>query len=344
MKKIIPALLLLSSLQSFAQHLSTRDSISLFYDSLIYQLKENYLYTETTNWESVNPIKEKALEAKNFGESLELCSAVFDTIAGSHLNIFSEYGWYTWTKGRQYREDEFSASFVAKYETQPKFEVKILNDNYGYIFIPSMLMINIPQDSINMEAQRMYDQIMEVANVRSIHGWIIDLRFNGGGNVFPMLAALYHLLGDNTAYVVLDINSAISGFTDLDKGKVFDKRKERASVVPKSNPNIRVPVALITGITTGSAGELIVVSFKGRDHVKVIGEPTAGMLTGNKLTQLPFDVKLTLTSGYLADRKGHYQPYIKPEISIEKQANFEDLSKDPNIIEAIKFFEYHHRK
>jgi len=339
MKKIILILLLLSNLQSIAQQLSTRDSIAVFYDSLIYQLKTNYLYSETTNWESVIPISEKALKAKSFGESLVLCTAVFDTINGSHLNIFSEHGWYKWSRGRQYKQEEFSHSFLVKYETQPGFEVKILNNKHGYILMPGMLMIDIPQDSINMEAQRMYDQIMEVVNARSLQGWIIDLRFNVGGNVFPMLAALYHFLGDNTAYLSLDQDGVVDDLVKLDRGKVFDDRRAMAAVVPQAKADTKVPVALITGILTASSGELVAVAFKGRDQVKVIGEPTAGMLTGNNLTQLPFDVKLTLTSGYLADRKAHYETPIKPDITILKQANFEDISRDPNIVEALKFLE-----
>ncbi len=339
MKKTIILFSLFCMTAAYGQKLSTRDSISIFYDSLIYQLKTNYLHSETTDWESVIPIKQQALESSSFGESLSQCTDLFDAIDGSHLNIFSDHGWYKWSKGRQYKQEDFNLNFLAEYEAQPGFEVKVLADKYGYILLPGMLMIDLPQDSIDMEAQRMYDEIMKVASTTPLKGWIIDLRFNIGGNVFPMLAALYHFLGNNPMYMSVDKDRVVHELTKLENGTVYDDRKSMATIIPKDDADIKIPVALITGILTASSGELVAVSFKGRQNVQIIGEPTAGMLTGNTLTQLPFDVKLTLTSGYLADRKANYEPKIIPDIPVIKEANFQDISLDTNIVEAIKFIE-----
>ena len=57
----------------------------------------------------------------------------------------------------------------------------------------------------------------------------------------------------------------------------------------------------------------------------------------NSLTQLPFDVKLTLTTGLMADRFAEHRSVYHPDILIEKQANYTDLSADPNVIEAIRY-------
>lgn len=339
MKNAIIIFFLFITTTAYGQELSTRDSISIFYDSLIDQLKSNYIYKERTNWESINPIKQNAMESSSFEESLSYCTALFDTINGSHLNIFSDYGWYKWSKGRQYKQEDFNLNFLTEYEAQPGFEVKVLKDQYGYILLPGMLMIDLPQDSIDMESQRMYDKIMEVVSTTTLKGWIIDLRFNIGGNVFPMLAALYHFLGNNSVYMSLDKDGVVQELTKLENGAVYDDRKNMATIIPKQQADIKTPVALITGILTASSGELVAVSFNGRQNVQIIGEPTAGMLTGNTLTQLPFDVKLTLTSGYLADRKANYEPKIIPHIPVIKEANFQDISLDTNIIEAIKFIE-----
>lgn len=338
MQKLLLVFFLMSTSTCLAQERSTKDSITVFYDSLIYQLKTRYLHAQSTNWEAVEPIREQALQAGSFGESLTYCTALFDTINGEHLNLFSPYGWYKWSKGREYSREEFSDHFLTKFESQPGFEVKVLDNRYGYILMPGMLMIDLPQDSIDLEAQHMYDQIMEVTKAYAIEGWVIDLRFNIGGNVFPMLAALYHLLGDHLVFLSLNKDSSVKEVAMLDGGTVYDNRKKMAAIISHTKADTLVPVALITGILTASSGELVAVSFTGREHVKIIGESTAGMLTGNSLTQLPFDIKLTLTSGYLANRKAQYEPYITPDIAIVRRANFEDLMQDPNVIEAIRFF------
>lgn len=341
MKKAIILLFVVSGFQSQSQHLISKDSINLFYDSLVYHLKTHYLYRDSVEWSKVDSIKEQALKATNFSESLANCTAVFDAINGSHLNLFSDHGYYKWSKGRQYVQEDFNINYLLKYEKQPGFEVQVIEDQYGYILMPSMLMLDLTQDSINLKTQRMYDEIMEINTIHKIKGWIIDLRFNSGGNVFPMLTALYHFLGDQTLYNCMDIEDELISRVNLKNGVINDSEDglDKVIIRPTTKPNLKVPVALITGILTASAGELIPISFSGRANIITIGEPTAGFTTANSLTELPFDTKITLTTSFMKDKNYQYNSVITPDIRIEKEANFEDLSQDINIIEAIKFFE-----
>jgi hypothetical protein len=46
---------------------------------------------------------------------------------------------------------------------------------------------------------------------------------------------------------------------------------------------------------------------------------------------------MTITTGYDADRNGDFYEYIVPDIKVYKQDNFNDLSLDGNIREAVKF-------
>ncbi len=341
MKKTIILLFIVSGFQSQSQHLTSKDSISLFYDSLTYHLKTDYLYRDSVEWSKVDSIKEQALKAANFGESLAYCTDVFDAINGSHLNLFSDHGYYKWSKGRQYVQEDFNINYLLKYEKKPGFEVQVIEDQYGYILMPAMLMLDLSQDSINLETQRMYDEIMKIDTAYKIKGWIIDLRFNSGGNVFPMLTALYHFLGDQTLYNCMDIEGELISRVNLKNGVINDSEDglDKVIIRPTSETNMKVPVALITGILTASAGELIPISFSGRENVITVGESTAGFTTANSLTELPFDTKITLTTSFMMDKNYRYHPVITPDIIVEKTADFEDLSQDINVIEAIKFFE-----
>jgi hypothetical protein len=52
---------------------------------------------------------------------------------------------------------------------------------------------------------------------------------------------------------------------------------------------------------------------------------------------LPFNTKAAITLSYGADLSAKFTETILPDIEVIKQHNFEDLLKDKNIIEAIKF-------
>lgn len=344
MKKTILLLATITFLcgNSYAQNhnQSVKDSITFFYDSLFYHLETRFLYTKKVNWKVVKPfIKKKALKSKSFEASLETCVALFDTIKGDHLNLFSKKEWYKSTLGRALSQSDFHISLLEKHVTNPPFEVKLLDDNYGYVMIPGMLLLDISQDSLDRKTQEMYDQIMAIHQANKIKGWIIDLRLNGGGNTYPMLAALYHFIGDNTVYLMRDAEDNLFTLHALKKGAFYEEGVSKTFAKTNQEPDLDLPIALIIGKMSASAGELIPVSFRGRKNVITIGEESYGLLTGNDLVRLPFGTSITLTTGYLVDRKGNYTKTIIPDIIIEKQANFEDLTKDQNIIEAIRFID-----
>ena len=332
---------------SFGQKLSVKDSINTFYDSLFYHLESRFLYKDRVNWTQVKPyIKQRALQSNSFTAALKVTSHLFDTIGGAHLNILSPYGWYKSNLGKRYSQQDFSTEFLKNYQKKHTFTVKVLKNHYGYIKIPGMLLIDISQDSLNRKTQSMYDAIMKVQQANQIKGWVIDLRFNIGGNTYPMLAALYHLLGDTIVYKVLDPQKKPlkNKNHSLKKGAFYSGNKMETFAKVTKEPQVHIPVALIIGKITNSAGEFIAVAFRGRKNAVTIGENSYGSLTCNDLVKLPFEAKVTLTCGYAADQYGVYTKEIQPTIKVSKQDNFSDLTQDKNIIEAIKFIDAKHKR
>jgi len=153
-----------------------------------------------------------------------------------------------------------------------------------------------------------------------------------------MLAFLYHLIGDADVYTLLDRNQEITLVHKLVQEEFLSGDKMEVAIQAQKAARPKVPVALITGKLTASAGEDIAVAFRGRDKVRFIGEPSAGYLSGNDLFDLPFGIQMALTTGLIADPAGHYTENIVPDILIEKQDNFKDLLLDKNIQEALGFF------
>ncbi len=335
---IIGLFLSTSSLHSQDKPQTVKDSITTFYNKLFDELEENYLHTKDINWLDLKPyIKKKALTSTSFKESLKITVKLFDTINGAHLLLFSEKDWYNSTLGKQLSQKQFNQSLADAYTNGKSFEAKVIDKNYGYVFIPGMLLKDATRKELDQAAQKIYDAMIKIDNSHALKGWIIDLRLNIGGNSNVMLAGLYHLLGDGTTHLALDKNKNVKTLTSLNNGTLYKNHKINTAIRATAKPKPKIPVALISGIMTNSAGEFVVLGFRGRNNTIIIGEESYGNTTANDLYELPFGTKAAITESYGTDRSAKFTKTIIPDIEVIKETNFEDLPNDKNIIEAIKF-------
>lgn len=153
-------------------------------------------------------------------------------------------------------------------------------------------------------------------------GWIVDLRGNGGGNMWPMLAGIGPLLGDTIVGQFSLGPSAerwfyrggISGILRPDGGL---DTATRVSVAPVAPIGRDVPVAVLFDQGTGSSGEAVAIAFLGRPNLRTFGTLSAGYATTNRGSRLPDDANMVVTVGYNADRLGREHPdQISPDVSI----------------------------
>ena len=143
-------------------------------------------------------------------------------------------------------------------------------------------------------------------------GWIIDLRNDRGGNMWPMLAALRAFLGDEPLGYFKDSFSLSSPW-----GVPLKKQYPRASIDLS-----HVPVAVLTGAHTASAGEAVVIAFKGRPNTRFFGMPTAGVPTGNRVFGLPDGAAIALTTSVELDRfQKEYDGPIQPDVFVAPGAS-----------------------
>ena len=316
---------------------TSKDSIDVFYKALFKALKVGYLHRKMVDWKRVEAETYTNLKHYNsFKASLKEITNLFDQINASHCLVYRGNDKYTGTK-KTIPKDLYSAQWKNKYDSKPSFEVKVLDGKYGYILMPAMVFFDNAAENMHKVAQPLYDQIADVKTSHQIDGWIIDLRFNLGGNSAPMLLALYDFLGDTNIWGELNENKKSVNQYKLINGNYIQKSTTIGSIHPKGALLDQVKVALITGIFTGSSGEVTALAFKGRVNTIFIGENTAGYTTGNVSWPLPFNTVIALTTGYDSDRNGNYYPYISPDIVVSKQDNFDDLISDFNILEGIKF-------
>lgn len=135
-------------------------------------------------------------------------------------------------------------------------------------------------------------------------GWILDLRHNHGGNMWPMAAAVSALLPDGPGMGFVDRTgnrsvTAIKGREVLLGGNVQSK----AAIKGKLDQ----PVAVLQDEETGSSAEAMALMFRPGERFRSFGTATAGYASANESVQLYDGASMLLTTAIDIDRSG--QPY-----------------------------------
>ena len=192
----------------------------------------------------------------------------------------------------------------------PKPRGELLERGLGYVVLPGCSGAGEAAFAYATGLQRIIREI----DVSNPCGWVVDLRKNGGGNMWPMLAGIGPVLGDGRAGIFIDSDgqqsfwdytdgqARLDGQTLMYAGEIYRLQREGP------------PVAVLTGPDTRSSGEAIVVSFRGRTDTRSFGEGTGGLSTANQMYELSDGARLNLTVSVFADRTGYeYGDRIAPD-------------------------------
>lgn len=163
-----------------------------------------------------------------------------------------------------------------------------------------------------------YHTLLRTLDSPSVCGWIVDLRNNRGGNMWPMLVGIGPILGEGTAGAFVDADGRRVQWGYAKGGAIHDG----SLYFPVGNPyTLRrpdPPVAVLTANPTVSSGEAIAIAFRGRPRTRTFGTPTRGLTTGNRGFLLPDYAILSITSTYLADRAGVvYNGQLAPDVTVD---------------------------
>jgi len=172
-------------------------------------------------------------------------------------------------------------------------------------------------------------------------GWIIDLRGNSGGNVWPMLAGIGVVLGEADllgASVSADNEHLQSfyknGMAGTRDSKGIEEVAAQVKLLPLTLPELPW-VALLLDRGTASSGEAVAISFVGRIRERSFGEHTAGFSTANDMHQFPDGAALFLCTGIAQDRTGKLYPNgLDPDEIIRAPETRPDEANDAALIAA----------
>jgi C-terminal processing protease CtpA/Prc len=169
----------------------------------------------------------------------------------------------------------------------------------GYLLVPGFAG-GRPEDQVDF-AQSLQDAIRAVA---ASCGWIVDLRRNSGGNLWPMLLGVGPLIGDGDAGAAVYADGRRIPFWyregSVGLGDYAQLRVTRPYRLGRKDPY----VAVLLGERTASSGEILAGAFGGSPRRRSFGAATSGLATGNKNFSLPDGATLVLTVSATSDRTG----------------------------------------
>lgn len=176
------------------------------------------------------------------------------------------------------------------------------------------------------EASLRWQQVIAEQDDGARCGWVVDLRGNGGGNMWPMLRGLHSLLRSQVQGTET-VGMFISGRTPLlwqvDVTGVLQNGQPAAdpTLPVHTLRHVGAPVAVLVGPRTASSGEATMLAFRGRAHSRSFGQPTAGFSTGNRPVQLDDGSMFLLTANLMADRAGNGDgARLAPDVALANEA------------------------
>ncbi len=223
---------------------------------------------------------------------------------------------------------------------------KTIGDRLGYIELPGLL--GTEQDQLAY-AQSAHDAIRLIDQTPRC-GWIVDVRRNRGGWVYPILAATAPLLGtsDANASTVLMGKVDAAGITETwsyQGGAVKVKRPgatpEEYAVFSVVNPFVvthPVSIAVLSSGLTASAGEAVVLSYRGKANSKSFGQTTLGLTTFDVVGALPDGALLLVSNAAMTDQTFRAQEGpIQPDAEVAPDWNHVGDDQDPILNAATQW-------
>ncbi|MFZ4262624.1 S41 family peptidase [Sphingobacterium sp. HJSM2_6] len=200
---------------------------------------------------------------------------------------------------------------------------KMLPSQIAYVKVPRF-------GSLHAESEQAYadtlNKIVLDLMKSGPKGWIVDLSENSGGNMYPMIAGLYALIGDGK--VLSFENKQGSNSLYMNKGQFGRVKLSKITEQIASQK-----IACLMSQMTASSGEMTLISLLGKPNTKSFGYPTAGLTSANSFVELSDGSALSLAGSYVRDRTDKiYRGSIQPDVLINAKTFEEVLAQLENWI------------
>lgn len=315
----------------FAQQF-VNDSVKLFVDKSVELIK-----THSINRENIDVIREdlyrKSANLSSVDQVAPLFAGVFKQLQDYHGNLKYKGKTYGWEKST----DLDNKYLKERLKDGKRVHSEVINKNIAYLRIPGN------NDFRSKKIDSIADDIVKhinAVNTKHIKGWIIDLRLNTGGNMYPILLGLKEFIGDNLVFGGFEnTHNQPTGTWEVKEGKmIIDGVTLDRKTVLEHTIKSDIPMVILTSCYTASAGEMTAIALIGRKNTTIIGEPTANYTTAVQGFLIDDQAGINLSTDYVVDRNHKiYKGNITPDVEVLGGDQLEDLKNDRKILEALSF-------
>ncbi|MGB3545188.1 erythromycin esterase family protein [Rubrivirga sp.] len=316
---------------------SIPDSARAVIDSVFALIRENSLHREGADWARIGAdFSTEVDSASTVSAALDAFRGVFESLDDVHSAIFhsgQRIGYYRGPIPSELRDVPALIRLSAERSGKPMG--RLLPGGVGYISVPSYASQD--RASVNEAAQALRDVVCDLAPDVDL-GWVVDLRVNEGGNVYPMLSGLGDLLGDGVAARSVGADGVAQVDWAIREGVLYLGDHQTATVERRCL-STGGPVAVLVGPATLSSGQLVAVAFAGWDRARLFGDPTAdGYATANQWYQVTSELALNLSVSYFADRSGFvHRGVVLPDEEVPGEWVLDDPEADPVVQRAVRW-------
>ena len=282
-------------------------------------LERQALYRDRVDW----PATRARLQSVQ-GDPAQRLTVLREAIALSTGN----HG--AWTTTQRQRESLARAQQVGAAAVERARAADAVDARIGWVVIEGYASAPgaTPQEKFRQDIQRAarWQQVIRSKDDGARCGWIVDLRDNSGGTMWPMLLGMAPLLRTSV------LNSEDVGSFETAQGPqrwTLTAAAVQLAGKPlldfgQSGHVLRqpgAPVAVLFGPRTASSGEASVLAWRGRAQARSFGQPTAGVSTGNVVHTLADGSRLLLTTSVMRDRNDRGDGLkIEPDERVEGDA------------------------
>lgn len=173
-------------------------------------------------------------------------------------------------------------------------------------------------------------------------GYILDLRGNGGGNMWPMVTGLAPLFGDGLALGHQNAAGENTTRGVLKDGATYWVGPERGGEVIvriegwRDLRLVEAPVAVLQNDAVASSAEAVLAILAGRAHTRSFGQKSYGVASSKRGFELSDQTNLVITTAMMTDRQGRTYPEgFRPDEPVVAGPGLE-ADPDDAVVEAAK--------
>lgn len=333
-----------------AGHLQTEKEISpaakAYLQNALDTMQKNSLRKKSTDW---NIIREKAFKA---AAGAQVPTDTYDAIRLALRELRDNHSSLELSKELRDQEAARKPNKPGQMKfdpIRPSSSLEVQRGPEGYVHRiggRTVARVVVPAYDAAMDASTTELRATQVQKVitdldaENPCGWMIDLRGNTSGDVWPMLAGIGPVLGEGVVGGYRDADGNLvkwfyrngkAGLRDL-----FGVEHTLASVAgPAHNLKSSALIAVLIDRKSINAAGAIAVTFRGRPRTRFFGEPIS-ITSGTEKFPLSDGANIVLTVGVYVDRAGgEYREGLLPDEVIPAGNRNPREGEDPVIHAAL---------